>query len=619
MFSPDGNTLASGSGDGTIRLWDADTGSHLRTLTGHRSWVYSVVFSPDGNTLASGSDDETIRLWDADTGSLLRTLTGHTRSVESVSFSPDGNTLASGSDDGTIRLWDADTGSLLRTLTGHTRSVESVSFSPDGNTLASGSDDGTIRLWNADTGSHLRTLTGHTSSVLSVSFSPDGNTLASGGWDETIRLWDADTGSHLRTLTGHTDWVRSVVFSPDGNTLASGDDDGTIRLWDADTGSHLRTLTGHTSYVDSVSFSPDGNTLTSGSRDGTVLLWELAPEPTPNATVRLSPATVASPNIAEQITFSLNISEGANVSGYQATVEFDTTALKYIESSNSDYLPAGAFTIPTKVDGNSVTLAATSLAGESSGDGTLAKVTFEVVATKASTLRLSDVLLTDSAGGSSTPQTENTEITEPIHLPEDVNQDGVVNIVDLTLVASNFGEIGANVADVNSDGVVNIVDLTLVAAAFGDTAAAPIAWDRDSEIAPTRQQVRQWLREAHQLNLTDPTFQRGILVLEQLLAALTPKETVLLPNYPNPFNPETWIPYQLAEAAEVTLSIYAVDGTVVRTLVLGYQPIGIYQSKSRAAYWDGRNALGEPVANGVYFYKLTASDFTATRKMLIRK
>ena len=135
----------------------------------------------------------------------------------------------------------------------------------------------------------------------------------------------------------------------------------------------------------------------------------------------------------------------------------------------------------------------------------------------------------------------------------------------------------------------------------------------------TAAEVQQWLTQAHQLNRVDATAQRGILFLEHLLAALTPKETGLLPNYPNPFNPETWIPYQLAQPSEVTLTIYAVDGTMVRTLALGHQPMGIYQDKSRAAYWDGRNEVGESVASGVYFYTLTAGDFTTTRKMLIRK
>ena len=108
-------------------------------------------------------------------------------------------------------------------------------------------------------------------------------------------------------------------------------------------------------------------------------------------------------------------------------------------------------------------------------------------------------------------------------------------------------------------------------------------------------------------------------MLQQLLAALIPKETSLLPNYPNPFNPETWIPYQLSEPAEVTLHIYAVNGRLIRTLALGHQPAGMYQSKNQAAYWDGKNEVGEPVASGVYFYTLTAGDFIATRKMLIRK
>ena len=103
------------------------------------------------------------------------------------------------------------------------------------------------------------------------------------------------------------------------------------------------------------------------------------------------------------------------------------------------------------------------------------------------------------------------------------------------------------------------------------------------------------------------------------LIAVLPQTTQLLANYPNPFNPETWIPYQLAETIDVTLRIYAVNGALIRTLALGPQPAGVYQSRSRAVHWDGRNEWGEPVASGVYFYMLKAGDFTATRKLLIRK
>ncbi len=200
----------------------------------------------------------------------------------------------------------------------------------------------------------------------------------------------------------------------------------------------------------------------------------------------------------------------------------------------------------------------------------------------------------------------------------DVNQDGVVNISDLVFVAGRIGQSGPNAADVNGDGFVNVQDLILVAGALGQAQAAP-SLHPTALTTFTTADVREWLTQAQGLDLTDPKLQNGIRFLEQLLLALVPKETALLPNYPNPFNPETWIPYHLAKDADVALTIYAIDGQVVRRLALGHQPAGRYQTRSRAAYWDGRNAFGEPVASGVYFYTITAGDFTATRKMLIRK
>ena len=273
-YSPDGNTLASGSDDRTIKLWDARSGALLRTLEGHRNWVSSVAFAPDGSTLASGSYDSTIKLWDARSGALLRTLEGHTSLVRSVAFAPDGKTLASGSEYKTIKLWDARSGELLRTLEGHTRAVRSVAFAPDGNTLASGSWDGTIKLWDARSGALLRTLEGHMDDIRSVAFAPDGKTLASGSYDTTIKLWDARSGALLRTLKGHTSSVYSVAFTPDGQTLASGSWDNTVKLWDARSGALLRTLEGHMGYVRSVAFAPDGNTLASGGWDYTIKTWD---------------------------------------------------------------------------------------------------------------------------------------------------------------------------------------------------------------------------------------------------------------------------------------------------------------------------------------------------------
>ena len=270
-YSPDGQTLASGSGDNNIRLWNAHTGEHLDTLIGHAHIVYSIAYSPDGQTLASGSGDNNIRLWNTHTGKHLDTLIGPKR-IWSIAYSPDGQTLASGSGDNNIRLWNAHTGEHLDTLIGHAHIVYSIAYSPDGQTLASGSGDNNIRLWNTHTGKHLDTLIGP-KRIWSIAYSPDGQTLASGSGDNNIRLWNAHTGEHLDTLIGHAHIVYSIAYSPDGQTLASGSGDNNIRLWNTHTGEHLDTLIGHKSSVFSVAYSPDGQTLASGSGDQTIRLW----------------------------------------------------------------------------------------------------------------------------------------------------------------------------------------------------------------------------------------------------------------------------------------------------------------------------------------------------------
>ena len=599
-----------------MRLWDVETGGLLHTLIGgdplldsftrYGDWVDSVSFSPDGQVLASVSaEDATVRLWDVETGGLLHTLIGgdplldsFTRYgdwVDSVSFSPDGQVLASVSaEDATVRLWDVETGGLLHTLIGgdplldsFTRYgdwVDSVSFSPDGQVLASVSaEDATVRLWDVETGGLLHTLIGgdplldsftrYGDWVDSVSFSPDGQVLASvSAEDATVRLWDVETGGLLHTLTRHTDWALNVSFSPDGRTLASGGADATVCLWDVETGGLLHTLIGHTDWVYSVSFSPDGRTLASGSGDATVRLWDV------RTGALLHTLTGHTGPTWGGVWFS---PDGQTLvsGGEDATVrlwDVRTGVLLHTLTGHTDWIYSVSF----------------------SPDGqTIASVSNDAV------------FLWDA-----TPF-----LPSPPQLPEDVNYDGVVNILDLALVASNFGKPAPNVADVNSDGTVDVVDLVLVAAAFGNTAAAPEIRHLNQENLSTSAAVEVWLRQARQINRTDPTFQRGILILEQLLKALTPKETALLPNYPNPFNPETWIPYQLSEASDVTVAIYTVDGRLIRTLALGHQPAGLYQRKNRAAYWDGRNAFGERVASGLYFYTLTAGQFSATGKMLVQK
>ena len=229
---------------------------------------------------------------------------------------------------------------------------------------------------------------------------------------------------------------------------------------------------------------------------------------------------------------------------------------------------------------------------------------------------LAEMTVFDKAGN--TQRTNFTEIVRfkvddgTVYAEGDVNEDGVINVLDLVIVASF--DVSNERADINGDGTVNILDLVAVASRIGEEDLAAPAVN-----SPSVEQIQSWITQAMQADDGSLAFRRGIRSLKDLLLKLRPETTALLPNYPNPFNPDTWIPYHLAKSVEVTLTIYAANGSVVRTLGLGHQAAGIYQDRSRAAYWDGKNEVEESVASGIYFYTLSAGDFTATRKMLILK
>lgn len=241
-MSPNGQILASGSADSDIliwRLWQLGTAelhqgvppSKKFQLTGHTSVVASLAISADGLTLASGSRDRTIKLWQLQTGALQHTLTGHKQRVISVAFSADRQLLASGSEDCRIKLWQVDNGRVVGELSGHLGAVYAVAISPDSRRLVSSSWDRTIKIWHLQTHQVLHNITGHLLPSTTVAIAPDSKTLATGSYDATIKLWDLATGKLQATLAEHTKAVTSVIFSPDGKTLASGSSDGTVKLW----------------------------------------------------------------------------------------------------------------------------------------------------------------------------------------------------------------------------------------------------------------------------------------------------------------------------------------------------------------------------------------------------
>ena len=325
-------------------------------------------------------------------------------------------------------------------------------------------------------------------------------------------------------------------------------------------------------------------------------------------------------------TFTLDI-RAENIfdmAGWQFDIAFDPAILEAVDVSEGDFLKAdggATFFQSGSIDnasGKITGLSAARFSGGVSGVGTLLQVRFKAKSAGETQLALRKFQFGSVTGDNIPAGPHEIRITVEERLATgDVNRDGVISILDLILVAQQLGRRvpAGSAVDVNGDGVVSILDTILVSQGIAGSSAAPVA-RTDSVDAAT---IEAWISQARSEDDGSLAFKQGIENLLNLLASLIPEETALLANYPNPFNPETWIPYQLASPAEVALTIYNMKGKMVRRLAVGHQAAGMYKSRSRAIYWDGRNQLGESVASGLYFYTLTAGDFSATRRMLILK
>ncbi|MYB96556.1 hypothetical protein F4054_00275 [Candidatus Poribacteria bacterium] len=653
-FHPNGSTLATGSNDSITRLWDITTGTSQNSFKTEDYWRYgSIHFSPDGSTLATqhrDSENNTVHLWDIPTGTLLH-RTPDLADGTNIHFSTDGTTFTIWSIDGVIIL-DASTGKVLQKSKAfqwetilRPHGPNDLQFNMDSSTLAIRDEDQVFLL---DISSGIKTVRkldiesekffedlrfspeaakvlsdfsaslnfrepyfngGEIHDIWSMDFSPDGNTLATGmsvAYVDELRLffapsalapeihstlwiWDVATRQLKTTFGTYTGTIYSVHYSPDGRTLAvagtseydylaSPSHQTNIDLWDTSTGTFLKTLSVPTSgfhFFQNIRFSPRGDTLAAAINDE-IYLWNVSTGPSLCARLNQGAGNISFIYAPDGNTLAAAGWGGKLLLWDIRTGTICKTLTDYDYVSAMDFSPNGECLATAHLDGTII-------------------------------------LWEMDPIGTSKPTYSDRQLTN------DVNKDGVVCVQDLVIIVSQIGTIGETDMDTNSDGIVNILDILLVAGSIG--ACAPCDLEIPNHVAEklTTADVQLWLAQARGLPDTDFDLQFAVLALEQILALLTPAETTLLQNYPNPFNPETYIPYQLATPADVTVSVHAPNGALIRVLALGHQPAGVYQSRDRAVYWDGKNEIGESIANGVYFYTLKADDFTATRKMLIKK
>ncbi len=671
-FSTDGKFLATGDANGQIKVRNLQNQQDIIQFQGDPDFMSAVKFSPDDQTLASAGYNGGVKLWKLPNWEQIGTLPTN-GTVTDLSFSPDSSKLAS-TDYEAINLWTIQNGVNIATLSGHVGWVNATAFSPDGTYLTSGGSDGTLRLWD---------LTPYESvmpdMVRIIYFMPRNRTAQPDMWTKLDRLirdvqsFYADqmeaNGFGRKTFTFETDENdQTVVYRVDGKFHDIYYHTDTTEKIHAEVASQF-DMEKHV-YLIVAEVSSQAIEQKDICGVGGSSWFGLEHQVKSQGGYAVIPASgecfdgevgkyVTAHELGHAFGLAHDFRDDRYIMSYGAAPDqFSKCAIEWLSASrffntgqpafndlttlqmltSETYLPnATSFPIifhVTDFDGihqvqllvpttNNDPAHGTKLYHCKRIDTQSAVVEFDIA--PLTTLPINTIMLqVIDVHGNITRQGYVLRAGESpsVQNSTDINGDGTVDTTDLVLVAANFGKtiigsINPN-PDVNRDGVVDILDLLLVVNELNsEVNAAPT----QSHFVASRnaETLQQWIDMAKRLPNRDATVAKGIAVLEQMLASVVPTETRLLENYPNPFNPETWVPYQLAKPADVTLRIYAADGKLVRTLALGHQAAGMYQNRNRAAHWDGKNEMGESVASGVYFYTLTAGNFSATRKMLIRK
>jgi len=621
VFSPDGNILTVTNND-KILIWNLSDGELIDTLVGHTSWISHIVFSPDGKTLVSSSSDDTVKLWDISSTTNKTTYTELAISASEIIFGPDGKTLISISfngDRGTT--WDVETGIEKTTFT--FTNPNSLALSPDRKTLVIGGSD-EMHLWDIVNNKHITQLSGHIRYVDAVAFSPDGRSLASGGTDELF-IWDVDSGARIMSIGEHAPAFSSMAISPNENIIATSSYEK-MNLWDTRTGKSVNSIhAGFWSHPTNLAFSPDGYTLAciEGLK---LILWDVQ-KIVPITTVYKwgeSSRRNTSFNAYNSLAFSPN-GELLAAASNDNTVHLWYKGRTYIGNLSGHRGEVTSITFSN--DGNILASGSADTTIRLWDVQTLSEIkTFTGYTSDILTVAVNPdnslvafggedetIMIWDIASEDSTViYSGHTNGTNKLHFSSDGKTlvscdslwyDSSIKLWDVStgdLITTLIGHTsGITNLDFTSDGK------TLVTSSRD---GSMLLWD-----------FTPYLFAIGERGLLANDINNDKIVDLQELKALTPKKTALLKNYPNPFNPETWIPYQLSQTENVKINIFSSNGQLIRILDLGNKPAGIYQNHSRAAHWDGKNERGERVASGIYFYTLSAGNYSATQRMVIRK
>ena len=652
-FSPDGQLLAAGDKTGTVKIWEVQPRQAVAQLAGDTNNVLSVAFSPDGRTLATAGYQGLIKLWAVANWELLGTLKNR-GTAYAVDFSPDGKTLASTGHE-EAALWSVESGKRITSLTGHTGWVRGAAFAPDGAHLASGGDNRIVRVQDIEP--HLQTLLQQREVIRLIYFLP------------SDRFFSQDIDTKLDTLIKDTQqfFAQQMQTHGFGQKTFTFETDATGKAVVHRVHGKFRDWYYHRDTLNKVMKEIEEQFDTSlhlyliainigSERIGTQWCGQAGFVGWSGGGLAIIPASgscFAVDTTAHELGHAFGLEHDFRSDAYimsyggGAKRQLSHCAAKWLDASRFFNTNQTAFNEPTLIqmlsplsyppnaislrfevndtDGlHQAQLIVPTAAGDPTGgvklhgckslNGEMNQIEF--LTTGLITASGDDVKLrVIDVHGNFAQQTFRIVAGDVVRV--DVNGDGIIDVADLVLVASFYGQSRAPgtilKSDVNGDGVVDVNDILLVIAAL-EGGAAPAAHSQ-----PFSANLKRWIAKAKQHDPGDKTFQKGIAVLEHLLAAPRPTETVLLPNYPNPFNPETWIPYHLAYAADVIVTIYDIKGAVVRQLDLGHRAAGYYNDRAKAAYWDGRNNHGESVASGVYFYQLRAGDYSQGRRMVIVK